>query len=63
MTWFLLDLVTSYNVLICFKDVDEVVDLTYTPLIVARLGNISVDSVFTDLKKFNRISVQVIVLT
>lgn len=40
------------------KDVDEVVDLTYTPLIVARLGNISVDSVFTDLKKFNRISVQ-----
>lgn len=63
MTWFLLDLVTSYNVLIFFKDVDEVVDLTYTPLIVARLGNISVDSVFTDLKKFNRISVQVIVLT
>lgn len=38
-------------------------DLTYTPLIVARLGNISVDSVFTDLKKFNQISVQVIVLT
>lgn len=63
MTWFLLDLVTSYNVLLFFKDVDEVVDLTYTPLIVARLGNISVDSVFTDLKKFNRISVQVIVLT
>ncbi|KAF9678408.1 hypothetical protein SADUNF_Sadunf07G0031900 [Salix dunnii] len=40
------------------KDFDEVVDLSYTPLIVARLGNISVCSVFTDLKKFNLISVQ-----
>ncbi|CAK7339468.1 unnamed protein product [Dovyalis caffra] len=40
------------------QDFDEVEDLSYTPLIVARLGNISVDSVFTDQKKFNQISVQ-----
>lgn len=46
--------------LLFLKDIDEAEDLSYMPLIVARFGDISMDSLFTDQKKFNQISIQVI---
>ncbi|KAI9166047.1 hypothetical protein LWI28_025262 [Acer negundo] len=40
------------------QDLDESDALFYTPIIVGRLGNINLDSVFTDQQKYNQICVQ-----
>ncbi|WCJ31023.1 hypothetical protein M5689_012541 [Euphorbia peplus] len=40
------------------QDLDKNEEPCYLPLIVTRLGNINLDSLFTDQKKYNQISVQ-----
>lgn len=48
---------------LCFslKDGDEGELPVYTPIIIVRLGNINLDSAFTDHYKYNQISLQVMI--